>query len=147
VDAVLVLNADLGPLHRVSFRHAIRMLVRQVAVVHEAEPDRLIGVWPVPKVLRLVSYVVTKWRYTAGPAWPRPGVIARDSERCGYCTARATTVDHILPRSRGGRNTWRNTVAACGPCNQRKGDRTPAEAGMVLRVKPAAPSWASLTQR
>jgi 5-methylcytosine-specific restriction endonuclease McrA len=74
-------------------------------------------------------------------------VIARDSERCGYCTARATTVDHILPRSRGGRNTWRNTVAACGPCNQRKGDRTPAEAGMVFRVKPAAPSWASLAQR
>jgi 5-methylcytosine-specific restriction endonuclease McrA len=147
VDAVLVLNADLGPLHRVSFRHAIRMLVRQVAVVHEGEPDKVIGIWPVPKVLRLVHYVVTKWRYTAGPAWSRPGVIARDGERCGYCTARATTVDHILPRSRGGRNTWKNTVAACGPCNQRKGDRTPAEAGMALWVKPAAPSWASLARR
>ncbi|MGH3679111.1 MAG: HNH endonuclease [Natronosporangium sp.] len=147
MDAVLVLNADLGPLHRVSFRHAIRMLVRQVAVVHEAEPDRIVGVWPVPKVLRLVQYVVTKWRYTAGPAWSRSGVVARDSGRCGYCTDRATTVDHILPRSRGGRNTWKNTVAACGPCNQRKGDRTPAEAGMVLRVKPTAPSWASLASR
>jgi 5-methylcytosine-specific restriction endonuclease McrA len=147
VDAVLVLNADLGPLHRVSFRHAIRMLVRQVAVVHEAEPDQAIGIWPVPKVLRLVHYVVTKWRYTAGPAWSRPGVIARDAGRCGYCTTKASTVDHILPRSRGGRNTWTNTVAACGPCNQRKGDRIPAEAGMVLRVKPTAPSWASLVQR
>lgn len=52
--AVLVLNADLGPLHRVSFRHAIRMLVRQVAVVHEAEPGRIVGPWPAPKVLRLV---------------------------------------------------------------------------------------------
>ncbi|MPZ26858.1 MAG: HNH endonuclease [Micromonosporaceae bacterium] len=147
MDAVLVLNADLGPLHRVSFRHAIRMLVRQVAVVHEAEPDRIVGVWPMPKVLRLVQYVVTKWRYTAGPAWSRPGVVTRDGGRCGYCTDRATTVDHILPRSRGGRNTWKNTVAACGPCNQRKGDRTPAEAGMVLRVKPTAPSWASLASR
>lgn len=68
MDAVLVLNADLGPLHRVSFRHAIRMLVRQVAVVHEAEPDRIVGPWPAPKVLRLVQYVVTRWRYTAGPA-------------------------------------------------------------------------------
>jgi 5-methylcytosine-specific restriction endonuclease McrA len=47
----------------------------------------------------------------------------------------------------GGRNTWKNTVAACDPCNQRKGDRTPAEAGMVLRVQPAAPSWAALAHR
>jgi 5-methylcytosine-specific restriction endonuclease McrA len=147
VDAVLVLNADLGPLHRVPLKHAIRMLVRQVAEVHEAVPDRLIGIFPVPTAVRLVRYVVTKWRYTAGPAWSRPGVLARDGGRCGYCHGRATTVDHIQPRSRGGRNTWRNTVAACGPCNQRKGDRSPAEAGMVLRVKPTAPSWASLVQR
>jgi len=49
--------------------------------------------------------------------------------------------------SRGGRNTWLNTVAACDPGNQRKGDRSPAEAGMVLRVKPTAPTWASLAQR
>jgi len=144
VDAVLVLNADLGPLHRVTFRHAIRMLVRQVAVVHEAEPDRIVGVWPMPKVVRLVQYVVTRWRYTAGPAWSRPGVLARDHRRCGYCLGPATTVDHIVPRSRGGRNSWANTVAACDGCNQRKGDRTPAEAGMVLRTRPTAPTWASL---
>jgi hypothetical protein len=67
VDAVLVLNADLGPLHRVSLKHAIRMLLRQVAEVHEAVPDRLIGVYPVPRVVRLVHYVVTKWRFSKGP--------------------------------------------------------------------------------
>jgi 5-methylcytosine-specific restriction endonuclease McrA len=143
VDAVLVVNADLGPLHRVSLKHAIRMLLRQVAEVHEAEPDRLIGVWPVPRVVRLVQYVVTKWRYSAGPAWSRSGVMQRDERRCGYCGGQATTVDHILPRSRGGKNTWKNTVAACGPCNQRKGDRTPVEARMPLRVTPVAPSWAA----
>jgi 5-methylcytosine-specific restriction endonuclease McrA len=147
VDAVLVLNADLGPLHRVSLRHAVRMLFRQVAVVHEAEPDIRIGVFPVPKVVRLVRYVVTRWRYTAGPAWSRPGVLVRDERRCGYCGGAATTVDHVLPRSRGGKNTWRNTVAACGGCNQRKGDRTPAEARMPLRVTPTAPSWAALAKR
>jgi 5-methylcytosine-specific restriction endonuclease McrA len=144
VEAVLVLNADLGPLHRVSLRHAIRMLVRQVAEVHEAQPDRLIGIWPVPTVVRLLRYVVTKWRYTSGPAWSRAGVLARDGNRCAYCGAAATTVDHVTPRSRGGRNSWLNTVAACGDCNQRKGDRTPAEAGMVLRAKPTAPTWAGL---
>jgi 5-methylcytosine-specific restriction endonuclease McrA len=147
VDAVLVLNADLGPLHRVSLKHAIRMLLRQVAEVHEAVPDRLIGVYPVPRVVRLVHYVVTKWRFSKGPAWSRSGVRARDGHRCAYCGASATTIDHVLPRSRGGRNTWLNTVAACGGCNQRKGDRTPAEAGMRLRVTPAVPTWASLAPR
>jgi 5-methylcytosine-specific restriction endonuclease McrA len=138
---VLVLNADLGPLHRVSLRHAIRMLFRQVAEVHEHVPDRVIGVWPVPTVVRLVSYVVTKWRYTAGPRWSRPGVLARDKHRCGYCGAHATTIDHIMPRARGGGNTWKNTVAACDRCNQRKRDRTPDEARMVLAVVPRAPAW------
>jgi hypothetical protein len=141
---VLVINADLGPLHRVTVKHAIRMLLRQVAEIHEAEPDRIIGVWPVPKVVRLVRYVVTRWRYAAGPAWSRAGVLARDGHRCGYCPAAADTVDHVLPRSRGGRNTWRNTIAACYGCNQRKGDRSPAEAGMRMRREPAAPTWAWL---
>jgi 5-methylcytosine-specific restriction endonuclease McrA len=56
-------------------------------------------------------------------------------------------VDHILPTSRGGRNTWLNTVAACDGCNQRKDNRTPAEAGMVLRILPTVPTWASVTRR
>jgi 5-methylcytosine-specific restriction endonuclease McrA len=147
VEAVLVLNADLGPLHRVSLRHAIRMLCRQVAVVHEAEPDIRLGVFPKPTVVRLVQYIVTKWRYASGPAWSRNGVHHRDNARCGYCSGPATTIDHILPRSRGGKNSWSNTVAACGGCNQRKGDRTPIEAGMRLRLEPVAPSWAVLSRR
>jgi 5-methylcytosine-specific restriction endonuclease McrA len=118
-----------------------------VAVIHEAEPDRLIGVYPLPRVVRLVSYVVTRWRFGSGPPWSRAGVLTRDERRCAYCGRVATTVDHVWPRSRGGRNTWKNTVAACESCNQRKGDRTPAEAGMVPRVKPAVPTWATLVQR
>jgi len=144
---VLVINADLGPLHRVSLRHAVRMLVRQVAEVHESRPDGLIGVYPVPTVVRLVRYVVTKWRYSAVPGWSRAGVLVRDGRACGYCGGHASTIDHVLPRSRGGRNTWSNTIAACDGCNQRKGDRTPAEAGMILRFEPTTPSWASLTRR
>ncbi|GIF11868.1 HNH endonuclease [Actinoplanes teichomyceticus] len=141
MSAVLVLNADCGPLHRVSLRHAIRMLFRQVAVVHEAQPDATIGVFPVPTVVRLVSYVVTRWRRGRGPSWSRAGVLARDKRTCGYCGDPATTIDHVLPRSRGGGNEWRNTVAACGRCNNRKGARTPAEARMPLRVTPYAPAW------
>jgi len=141
---VLVLNADALPLHRVSLRHAIRMLFREVAVVHEAQPDRAIGVFPVPVAVRLVQYVVTKWRRSRGPAWSKPGVLKRDGHRCGYCTRRGETVDHIVPVSRGGGSTWANTIAACDRCNQRKGARTPPEAGMVLRFQPTVPSWADL---
>ena len=144
MSAVLVLNADCGPLHRVSLRHAIRMLFREVAVVHEAEPDSRIGVYPIPTVVRLVSYVVTRWRHTRGPAWSRAGVLARDRRTCGYCGGVASTIDHVLPRSRGGGNEWTNTVAACGRCNNRKRDRTPVEARMPLRVTPRAPSWSAL---
>jgi 5-methylcytosine-specific restriction endonuclease McrA len=147
VTGVLVLNADLGPLHRVSLRHAIRMLCREVAVVHEAEPDIRLGVFPMPRVVRLLRYVVTRWRFSSGPSWSRTGVLFRDGLRCAYCGGTASTIDHVLPRSRGGANSWLNTVAACGGCNQRKGDRTPVEARMPLRIMPAAPSWAEFSAR
>jgi len=123
------------------------MLVRRVAEIHEAQPDRLMGIYPMPTVVRLVRYVVTRWRYTTGPAWSRQSVLARDHHVCVFCGGHATTVDHILPRSRGGKNTWLNTAAACDGCNQRKGDRTPAEAGMSLRFEATTPSWASLARR
>ena len=144
MQAVLVLNADLGPLHRVSLKHAVRMLCRGVAEIHEAEPDIRFGIWPMPTAVKLVRYIVTKWRYTAGPGWSRQGVLNRDGWTCGYCAKRGTTVDHIMPTSRGGKNTWQNTVAACERCNQVKEDRTPAEAGMVLLVTPTVPTWAAL---
>lgn len=147
MNSVLVLNADLGPLHRVSLRHAVRMLWRRVAEVHEAQPDRQIGIFPVPTVVRLVRYVVTRWRHTRGPAWSRSGVLARDGRCCAYCGGPASTIDHVLPRSRGGGNSWLNTMAACGGCNQRKGDRTPSEARMPLRVTPTAPSWHAYAPR
>jgi 5-methylcytosine-specific restriction endonuclease McrA len=142
MSVVLVLNADCGPLHRVSLRHAIRMLFREVAVVHEAQPEARIGIYPIPTVVRLVSYVVTRWRHSRGPAWSRAGVLVRDGRRCGYCGGAASTIDHVRPRSRGGGNEWTNTVAACGRCNNRKGDRTPSEARMPLLRTPFAPGWA-----
>jgi len=147
MSAVLVINADLGPLHRVSLHKAVRMLCRKVAVIHEEVPGIRIGPFPMPKVLRLTTYIVTRWRFSKGPAWSKRAVLTRDDRTCGYCGAHASTIDHIQPASRGGKNMWANTVACCTRCNQAKGDRTPAEAGMRLLVTPAVPTWAQMVRR
>jgi 5-methylcytosine-specific restriction endonuclease McrA len=146
---VLVLNAGFEPLHTVSVPHAVRMLVRQVAEIHEADVGTRFGHYPLPRVVRLVRYVVMKWRHGHPPRWSRRGVLQRDLHRCAYCGAHADTVDHIVPLSRGGeRTSWLNTVACCGgtarSCNARKADRLPAEAGMRLRVTPRVPTWHDL---
>lgn len=148
MTVVTLLNASYEPLATVSFQHAVKMLVREVAVVEEAasHPDggyRMIGPHPWPRVIRLVRYVATKWLYRPA-GWSRHGVFTRDGHQCGYCGGTATTIDHILPESRGGRWSWDNNVAACERCNGRKGNRTPAEAGMSLLVDPYVPTRAQL---
>lgn len=144
MSSVVVLNADFVPLHSVDIKHAIRMIVRKVAVIHEADDDDLIGVFPRPKVLRLVQYVYAAWRINRSPKWTKGGVLRRDNNLCAYCESKAHTIDHVLPRSRGGKNSWKNTVAACFKCNSRKDDKTPAEAGMKLLWKPFTPKWEDL---
>ncbi|MGI3785554.1 MAG: HNH endonuclease, partial [Janthinobacterium lividum] len=79
--------------------------------------------------------------YAAAPAWSKRGVLRRDAHRCAFCGSSADTVDHLLPQSRGGGNTWQNTVAACTRCNNVKANRTPSEAGMPLRRVPHVPTW------
>jgi 5-methylcytosine-specific restriction endonuclease McrA len=146
MSGVIVLNASYEQLHVVSVQHAIRMLVREVAVVEEAHDGASIGPFPFPRVLRLVRYVVTKWRYASGRLqYTRVGVLKRDKYRCAYCgQAGATTMDHVVPRSRGGRGEWLNAVAAHARCNEKKGCRTPEEAGMPLLWQPWIPSRAEL---
>ena len=144
--SVIVLNASYEPLHTVSIQHAIRMLVREVAVVEEAHGERTIGPFPVPRVLRLVRYVVTHWRYAAGRMkYSKHGVLRRDKFRCAYCGLdNADTMDHVQPRSRGGQTEWLNAVAAHASCNERKGNRTPSEANMPLLWQPWVPTRAEL---
>jgi hypothetical protein len=149
VGKVLVLNASYEVLHEVTVPHAIRMLVRRVAEIHEAENDTTFGLFPLPKVVRLLRYVAMHWQYSHPPRWSRRGVLKRDNHTCAYCGRRADTVDHITPLSRGGeRTSWLNTVAACGgsprSCNARKADKLPEEAGMRLRVQPRIPKRSEL---
>lgn len=137
---VSLLNASYEPLGTVTFEKAIKMLFRKVAVVIEGDDQRMVGPHPWPKVLRLVKYVYQKW--LDKPArWHRGGVFIRDGHRCAYCGKKAKTIDHILPRSRGGTWSWENCVAACFDCNGAKRNRTPEEAGMPLRyAQPYVPT-------
>lgn len=133
--SVLVLNAGYEPLHTVSVKHAMNMLWRGVATVEESHPEETFGPFPMPTVLRLVRYVKMTWAYA------RRGVLKRDHGQCAYCGQPvAATMDHVVPKSRGGSTTWDNAVAACEPCNQRKADRTPDEAGMTLLWEPFVPT-------
>ena len=141
--SVLVLNASYEPLHTVSLQHAIKMLVREVAVVETADGKLTVGPYPKPIQLRLVRYVAMAWKYASNRrvTYSRVRVLQRDRGRCAYCGAQAaTTMDHVVPRCRGGKAEWMNAVAACQPCNVRKGSKTPDEAGMPLLWDPWVPS-------
>ncbi len=143
---VEVWNADETLLHRVTVRHAIAMIWRGVATPVSVHDTECFGPYRVPLVVRLVRYVEQKWLYSRTRAtYSREGVLLRDRGRCAYCGRyAATTMDHVQPRSRGGATSWANAVAACEPCNARKGDRTPEEAGMPLRWQPCVPTRVQL---
>lgn len=94
---------------------------------------------PLPAVIRLLNYVVVP--YSVIPL-NRKNVLHRDAYTCQYCAKKASTltVDHIIPKSRGGKNSWDNVVAACLRCNNKKANRTPREADMNLIKQPTMPS-------
>ena len=136
----LLLNATYEPLHLVSARHAVLLVLRQKAEVVEESGEVLRSeraTIPVPSVIRLVRLVRIPYRSTL--QFSRRALEARDRGRCSYCGGRGETIDHIVPRSRGGKTEWDNVVLACKACNGRKADRLPGEAGMRLRAKPYAP--------
>ena len=133
-NPVLVYNlGGYELIHPTSEKRARRLVEAGKASEHEVE---IVGSRLVLVSIMLARYVETAALYRRDntvarvPWW---AIKARDGHRCGYCLVnRGTTVDHILPKSRGGAETWENLVAACERCNQAKADRTPEEAGMKL---------------
>jgi hypothetical protein len=140
METVLVLNAGYEPHDRVTVKHAIRMIVRQVAVIEEAIEDKMFGPFPVPKVLRLVRYIRIP-RKGKGPRYSKRRLMERDRHSCAYCGKFANTVDHVRPRSHGGISEWTNVVASCLKCNHKKRNRMPKDAGMELLFEPFEPTW------
>lgn len=141
---VLILNASFEPLHVCSVKRAVGLLMHDVAErVEDAEtvlrtPN---STFAVPSVVRLKRYVKRPHRQRV--AFNRRNVFRRDEHKCQYCGRRGNdlTLDHVMPRSRGGPTSWENVVACCRSCNAKKRDRTPDEAAMALGRRPYAPRF------
>ena len=136
---VLVLNASYEPLNITSWRRAMVMMLKGKAESIEDNFTRKIreGTY-LPTVIRLKYYVKVPFRQLP---LTRKNIFYRDSHRCQYCgnTKGQLSIDHVVPRSRGGLDTWENVVTSCLPCNVAKGNRTPQEANMPLRNTPRRP--------
>jgi HNH endonuclease len=140
---VLVLNATYEPINVCTVRRATVLLLKAKAEVVEIGASDLhwaTGSLPKPVVIRLITYVrvprdIHRRRIT------RKAVLARDSWTCQYCGTEkpGLTVDHVIPRSRGGESVWENIVASCAACNRRKGNRLPHEIRMHPRSSPRPP--------
>jgi 5-methylcytosine-specific restriction endonuclease McrA len=141
VSHTLVLNATYEPLCTVPQRRALVLVLARKAVLVEESDVVMHSVTTeavVPAVVRLNRYVRIPHR---GPVpVTRRAIFARDGGRCVYCGAPATSVDHVRPRSRGGRHEWDNVVSACHRCNHVKGDRAVSELGWRMHAPPAPPS-------
>lgn len=143
----LVLNASFEPLHVVTWQRAIQLLFQgKVEVIEESDHEvRTVRVTiKVPAVLRLIRYVPLR-RKRDVVRFSRANIFLRDHHVCQYCGGSVPktqlTLDHIIPIVQGGKKNWENIVTACKSCNQQKGGRTPAQAGMKLIRKPKRPTW------
>jgi 5-methylcytosine-specific restriction endonuclease McrA len=137
---VLVLNASYEPINICAARRAIVLVLKGVASMEENAPVQYHSQrqsLQLPSVIRLLEYRRIPHQTRA---LSRKNILMRDRFTCQYCqkvlNSGDLTLDHVIPRSRGGETTWENLVASCNPCNNRKGNRTPEEAGMKLLRQP-----------
>lgn len=148
---VLLLNATYEPLTALTARRAIVLLVCDKADAVHHDPTGPVlhsagAAVAIPSVIRLRTYVRVPYR--ARVPMTRAALMQRDRYRCGYCGGKAETIDHVIPRSRGGEHNWENCVASCAPCNHRKADKLLSELGWTLRaplISPKGPHWRLLS--
>lgn len=142
---VLLLNATFEPLAVVTAKRAVVLMLTGKAECVDVLLDTAFHsenlTVPAPAVMRLSRYVRVPYRRAV--PMTRAGVLRRDGRRCAYCAKRADTIDHVVPRSRGGSHSWDNCVAACKSCNSRKADRLLEEIGWKLDVAPRPPDRAA----
>lgn len=139
--SVLILNGHYEPLTVCHARRALVLVVLGRAEIVESSEYTIrsaVQIWPVPSIIRILR-AVRPHRRSAAPT--KKNVLKRDAHRCQYCGSAhgKMTADHVVPRSQGGSESWRNLVCACASCNRAKGNRTPQQAGMRLLRQPTIP--------
>lgn len=138
---VLILNASYEFLNISTLEKAVKLLYKGKAEVVETS-EKSIGSetkrMKMPSIIRMLYYIVKPHKEVP---MTKKNVLLRDDHKCQYCGRRGDTVDHVFPKSRGGKNTWENCVCACMHCNTRKNSRTPEEARMTLMRKPKRPKF------
>ena len=140
---MLVLNQGYEPVSVCTVKKALLLCFLSKAELVEKRSGMTIHTmniaYPFPSVIRLQSYIRIPFKKIE---LSRKNILRRDAFRCQYCGSHAhpLTLDHIIPRSRGGGESWENLISACVPCNNRKGNRTPEEAGMRLLTIPRKPN-------
>lgn len=139
---VLVLNSDYTPLNVTNLKRGFKLVVKGKAeVVKNFGKDIKTGMGTIkrPSVIRLLRYIYTPFRKVE---LNRQNIYKRDGYKCVYCGGNTKlTLDHVLPKSRGGKNTWSNLVTCCAKCNVSKSDNTPEEANMEMSQKPFRPNF------
>ncbi len=139
---VLVLNQSFQPLSVTNVKKAIIMIYLDKAEIVEKNCEFIHTVserFPLPSIVRLKRYInVPRKRVILS----RKNILKRDGNQCQYCGKKSVplTIDHVIPRYRGGKDTWENLVCACVSCNNKKGNRTPTEAGLIMMRKPQRPN-------
>jgi 5-methylcytosine-specific restriction endonuclease McrA len=141
MESILVLNSDYTPLNITTFKRAIILVIKGKAEIIKND-DNIIRsesiTYSKPLIIRLFDYISHKMKNLRVN---RSRLYKRDNNECAYCgSKKELTIDHIIPKSRGGKNTWNNLITCCLPCNLRKGDKTPEEARMPLRFQPRTPT-------
>ncbi len=141
MDKVLVLNSDYTPLNVTSVRKGFVLVIKGKAEVLKQDAEKLsssVKEFVKPLIIRLLSYVKFKNR---GVRLNRKRIYKRDNNQCVYCgSEKNLTIDHIIPRSRGGKNTWTNLITCCSSCNLKKANKTPEEANMKMRYRAYEPT-------
>ncbi len=133
-----MLNASYEPLNITGWRRAVILMLKGKAEQVEHNGKYLYRDFPLPTVIRLRQYIAVPYREIP---LTRRNILNRDNHACQYCGYKGDelTLDHIIPRSRGGGDSWENLITACMRCNVKKGSRTPKEANLHLRTQPRKP--------
>ena len=143
MSKVLLLNQDYSPIMVCTVQRAFLLLYLKKAELVLSAPNKLLRSvkknYPFPSVIKSSRYVHIPYK---GVVLTRQNVFKRDGFECQYCGSKKDlTLDHLIPRSKGGKSSWTNLVTACKTCNSKKGDYTPEEMGLTLKTKPIKPSY------